>query len=144
MSTRVVASTTLSPTMSDSTFPVMREALQQALHLRFAQALDRVVLLEASALSPLAAPLTRGIIAYFQTHWQTRQHPPAHHIGHQAFARVLREGHGRLKQAPAEHEPGELSAGCLTTQDHASLKNCRRHRRADSILSILMMRGARR
>ena len=104
MSPRVVASTTLSPTMSDSTFPVMREALQQALHLRFAQALNIVTHLETSALAPLAAPLTRGIIAYFQTHWQTPQHPPAHHIGHQAFAMVLKEGHGRLKQVP--HDPG--------------------------------------
>jgi hypothetical protein len=90
--------------MSDSTFPGMREALQQALHLRFAQALDMVAHLQTSAPSPLAAPLTRGIIAYFQTYWQTPQHPLAHHRGHQAFAMVLKEGHRRLKQAP--HDPG--------------------------------------
>jgi tetratricopeptide (TPR) repeat protein len=63
-----------------------------------------VTRLDQSALSPLAAPLTRGIIAYFQTYWQTHQHPPAHQTGHQAFATVLKEGQARLQQAP--HDPG--------------------------------------
>src|SRR5215831_2345923 len=66
------------------TFALMREALQQALHLHFTAALEMTMRLEQQTQYALEAQLVQGIIAYFQSRWQI--HPPL--TGHQSGQKV--------------------------------------------------------
>jgi tetratricopeptide (TPR) repeat protein len=70
----------------------MREALRQALHLQFVQALETTAQLEEHQQPTLASRLTRGMIAYLQFHWQTQQAPAALETGHTLLQEVLEEG----------------------------------------------------
>lgn len=83
-------------------FSIMKDAVQEALHLRFAQAHDTVNRAEPSGRETLETQLTRGIIAYLQTHWQTRQRPPAHVTARKLFAQILKEGQQQLAASPRQ------------------------------------------
>jgi tetratricopeptide (TPR) repeat protein len=78
---------------------IIHDALQHALSLQFEAAIAHTTELEEAQRPTLASQLTRGMIAYFQSRWQTRQTPPAWQIGHEALAQVLEEGQKRLQQA---------------------------------------------
>jgi len=78
---------------------VMHTALRQALALQFAQAIETSAQLEEAEEPTLASQLIRGIIAYFQSRWQTPQTPPAWKVGQEAFAGVLEKGQKRLQQS---------------------------------------------
>ncbi|MGQ4808663.1 hypothetical protein NKDENANG_02051 [Candidatus Entotheonellaceae bacterium PAL068K] len=80
------------PAPSAASFAVMREALQQALHLRFAQALDTAARLESEPQSTLVSGLTQGIIAYFQSRWQMRPSSSPRETSHELLQMVLKEG----------------------------------------------------
>ena len=83
-------------------FSLMRDAVQEALHLRFAQAHDAVSRAEPDGRKTLETQLTRGIIAYLQTHWQTRQRPPAHVAARKLFTHVLQQGQRQLAASPRQ------------------------------------------
>jgi tetratricopeptide (TPR) repeat protein len=83
-------------------FSTMRDAVQEALHLRFAQAHDAVSRAEPDDRETLETQLTRGIIAYLQTHWQTRQRPPAHVTARKLFTQILQEGQRQLAESPRQ------------------------------------------
>ena len=83
-------------------FSLMRDAVQEALHLRFAQAHDAVSHAEPDGRKTLETQLTRGIIAYLQTHWQTRQRPPAHVAARKLFTHVLQQGQRQLAASPRQ------------------------------------------
>jgi tetratricopeptide (TPR) repeat protein len=80
----------------------MHNALRHALALQFAQAIETSAQLEDAQEPTLASQLTRGIIAYFQSRWQTPQTPPAWKVGQEALENVLEEGQERLQQAEKE------------------------------------------
>lgn len=61
------------PSTSGTPFSTMQAALHHTLNLNIAQALDSVNELEVDGNPTLASQLTRGMIAYFQKRWQTRQ-----------------------------------------------------------------------
>lgn len=83
-------------------FSTMSDAVQEALHLRFAQAHDAVSRAEPGGRETLETQLTRGIIAYLQMHWQTRQRPPAHVTARKLFTRILQEGQRQLAESPRQ------------------------------------------
>ena len=83
-------------------FGIMRDAVQEALHLRFVQAHDAVSRAEPDGRETLETQLTRGIIAYLQTHWQTRQRPPAHVTARKLFAQILQNGQRQLAESPRQ------------------------------------------
>ena len=83
-------------------FDTMRDAVQEALHLRFAQAHDAVSGAEPDGRETLETQLKRGIIAYLQTHWQTRQRPPAHVAARKFFAQILQDGERQLAASPRQ------------------------------------------
>ena len=83
-------------------FSLMRDAVQEALHLRFAQAHDAVSRAEPDGRKILETQLTRGIIAYLQTHWQTRQRPPAHAAARKLFTHILQQGQQQLAASPRQ------------------------------------------
>ena len=83
-------------------FSLMRDAVQEALHLRFAQAHDAVSRAEPDGRKTLETQLTRGIIAYLQTRWQTRQRPPAHVAARKLFTHVLQQGQRQLAASPRQ------------------------------------------
>ena len=79
---------------------VMREAVKQALNLRFDPAYQAIEQVQADDEESLEALLTRGIIAYLRTHWQTRQRPPAHVTARKLFAAIVERGERRLRDKP--------------------------------------------
>ena len=83
-------------------FSTMRDAVQEALHLRFDQAHDAVSRAEPDGRETLETQLTRGIIAYLQTHWQSRQRPPAHVTARKHFAQILQDGQRQLNESPRQ------------------------------------------
>ena len=83
-------------------FSTMRDAVQEALHLRFAQAHDAVSRAESNGRETLETQLTRGIIAYLQTHWQTRQRPPAPVTARKLFAQIRQECQRQLAASPRQ------------------------------------------
>ena len=83
-------------------FSIMRDAIQEALHLRFSQAHDTVSQAESDGRETLETRLTRGIIAYLQTHWQTRQRPPAHATARKLFTQMLQDGQRQLAASPRQ------------------------------------------
>lgn len=84
------------PPLPSSVSPVIREALQQALHLQFARALETAAQLEPDQQPTLASRLTRGMIAYFQVRWQTPPSSSARETGHELLQEVLEEGQKEL------------------------------------------------
>jgi tetratricopeptide (TPR) repeat protein len=90
-----MAATALTPSQTE----VMRSALHHALALQFDQALTTAAKLEKEQKPTLASQLTHGMIAYFQTRWQTRQHPPAHQTGHEALTKLLEAGQAQLPRS---------------------------------------------
>jgi tetratricopeptide (TPR) repeat protein len=97
-SSQGVAATTLTPSQTE----VMRSALHHTLALQFDQALASAANLEEKQKPTLVSQLTRGMIAYFQTRWQIRQHPPARQAGHQALTALLEAGQLQLKRSPED------------------------------------------
>lgn len=83
-------------------FSLMRDAVQEALRLRFAQAHDAVSQAEPEGRETLETQLTRGIIAYLQTRWQTHQRPPAHVAARKLFTHVLQQGQRQLAESPRQ------------------------------------------
>ena len=81
-------------------FEVIREAIQYALHLRFEQAHETLVQAEPEGEEALDARLARGIIAYLQTQWQTRQRPPAHVAGRKILTEIQQHGERQLAVKP--------------------------------------------
>lgn len=79
---------------------VMKHAVQHALHLRFSQAQETVRHAESVGGETLETRLTRGIIAYLQTHWQTRQRPSAHVTAGRLLEEVMQEGQRQLAESP--------------------------------------------
>ncbi len=90
--------TTLTPSQTES----MGSALHQALALQFEPALSTAAQLEEDQKPTLASQLTRGMIAYFQARWQTRQHPPARQAGHRVLTEVIEKGQTKLKRSPED------------------------------------------
>jgi tetratricopeptide (TPR) repeat protein len=80
-------------------FTRMREALHQALQLRFTAALEAAMRLEQSE-DLLEAQLIRGIIAYFQARWQIPLPPPTRQAGLKGLATLLETGQRQLARAP--------------------------------------------
>ena len=99
---QTTASTASTSPTSRPDFAVIRQALQQALDLRFDQGIATAAQLEEEQQPTLASNLTRGMIAYFQSRWQTRQSPTAQKAGHKALMAVLEEGKRRLEQSQEE------------------------------------------
>ncbi len=97
-SSQVVAATTLTPSQTEA----IRSALHQALALRFEQALTIATNLEEDQKPTLVSQLTRGMIAYFQARWQTRQHPPARQSGHRVLTQLLETEQPKLKRGPED------------------------------------------
>jgi tetratricopeptide (TPR) repeat protein len=89
----VPAPDTLTPTLA-----LMREALHQALQLRFPAALEVAMRLEQPSQQPLEAQLIRGIIAYFQARWQIP--PPPRQAGLKGLATLLEVGQRQLRRSP--------------------------------------------
>ncbi len=75
--------------VSPPPFTIMREALRQTLHLQFAQAMETVAQMESDEQPTPASQLTRGMIAYFQSRWQTRQAASVRQTGHEALQSIL-------------------------------------------------------
>ena len=81
-------------------YEVMKEAIRDALHLRFEQARETLRQAESEGEETLDGRLTRGIIAYLQTQWQTRQRPPAHVAGRKILAEAMQRGERQLADKP--------------------------------------------
>lgn len=81
-------------------FALMREALQQTLHLRFTPALEMTMRLEQQTPYALEAQLVRGIIAYFQARWQIHPTPGVLQSGQKALSALLKEGRRQLARSP--------------------------------------------
>jgi hypothetical protein len=93
----VPAPDTLTPT-----FALMREALHQALQLRFTAALEVAMRLEQSSPSQhlLEAQLMRGIIAYFQARWQIPLASTTRQASLKELATLLETGQRQLTRSP--------------------------------------------
>jgi hypothetical protein len=84
------------------TFTLMREALQQALHLRFTPTLETIVRLEQQTQYALEAQLVWGIIAYLQSRWQIHPASTSHQSGQKVLSALLKEGRHQLALSPRE------------------------------------------
>jgi tetratricopeptide (TPR) repeat protein len=82
------------------TFALMREALHQALQLRFTAALEIAMRLEQPSQHPLEAQLVLGIIAYFQGRWQIHSPATTRQAGLKGLARLLEAGQRQLTRSP--------------------------------------------
>ena len=91
-------------------FDVMREAIREALNLRFDAAHAGLDAAEPEGGQTLEARLAGGIIAYLQTHWQTRQRPPAHTTARKLFAGIIEDAERQLADKPHQGRP-QLLAG---------------------------------
>jgi hypothetical protein len=81
------------------TFALMREALHQALQLRFTAALEIAMRLEQPSQHPLEAQLVRGIIAYFQGRWQIHSPATMRQAGLKGLAALLEAGQRQLTRS---------------------------------------------
>jgi tetratricopeptide (TPR) repeat protein len=110
-----------------TTFALMREALHQALQLRFTAALGVAMRLEQPAQHLLEAQLMRGIIAYFQARWQIPPPSTTRQAGLKVLATLLEAGQRQLTRSlrtPRLHLVLGLAAifqGLLQQQSGASL-----------------------
>jgi len=91
----VPAPDTLPPTST-----LMREALHQALQLRFPAAQEIIMRLEQPSPPPLEAQLVRGIIAYFQARWQIPPPSTARQAGLKGLTTLLEAGQRQLTRSP--------------------------------------------
>lgn len=91
------------PAPLESTFAIMRQALRQTLQLHFEAALEVAASLEDDHQPTLASRLTRGMIAYFQTRWQTPPASSARTTGHQLLQEVMTDE----QQRRGRHEQPE-------------------------------------
>jgi tetratricopeptide (TPR) repeat protein len=89
---------------SSPTFTVMRQALQQALHLQFTQALETVAQLEPEQQPTLASRLTRGMIAYLQDRWQIDPSTTIRDSGHETLQLAIEAGKKQLAKRTDESE----------------------------------------
>jgi len=109
------------------TFTLMHEALQQALHLRFAAAFEAAMHLEQPTQRSLEAQLVRGIIAYFQARWQIHPAPTNRQSGQKVLAALLEAGQRQLARSPREPRLqlilgiGAVFHGLLQQQSGSSL-----------------------
>ncbi len=87
-------------TLTPSQTKEMHSAFHQALALQFDQAHETADKLEKDEKPTLVSQLTRGMIAYFQARWQTRQRPPARQTSHRALSKLLEKGQSQLKRSP--------------------------------------------
>ena len=78
----------------------MREALHQALQLRFTAAVEIARRLEQPSQHPLEAPLVLGIIAYFQGRWQIHSPTTARQAGQKGLTTLLEAGQRQLTRSP--------------------------------------------
>jgi tetratricopeptide (TPR) repeat protein len=99
----------------ESTFATMRRALYQTLRLRFEAAIEVAASLEDDHQPTLASRLTRGMIAYFQTRWQTPRASSARTTGHQLLQEVLAED--RQHRGGHEQPEGDLFRGLAAVFD---------------------------
>ncbi len=90
--------TTLTPSQTEA----IGSALHQTLALQFKQALATADNLEKDQKPTFVSQLTRGMIAYFQARWQTRQEPPARQEGHKVLTELLEKGQSELKRSPED------------------------------------------
>ena len=82
------------------TFALMHEALHQALQLRFTAALEVAMRLEQPPQHLLEAQLIRGIIAYFQAHWQIPPPSTTRQAGLKGLTTLLEAGQRQLTRSP--------------------------------------------
>ena len=80
-------------------FEVVREAVRNALDLRFEQAGEALAAAKAEGEETLEARLARGIIAYLQAHWQPRRRPPAP-AARELLTAVMEDAERRLAAQP--------------------------------------------
>jgi len=78
----------------------MREALHQALQLRFSAAWEVAMRLEQPSQHLLEAHLIRGIIAYFQARWQIPPPSTTRQDGLKRLATLLEAGQRQLTRSP--------------------------------------------
>jgi tetratricopeptide (TPR) repeat protein len=90
------------PASSSASFSTMRAVLHHALNLDIAQALDGIDELEIDGNPTLASQLTRGMIAYFQKRWQTRQASTLPLHGYEDLQAVLETPGKALVDNPQE------------------------------------------
>lgn len=81
-------------------FAVMRDAIRDALNLRFDGAHEALDPVEPEVEQTLEGRLALGIIAYLQTDWQTRQRPPAHVTARKLFTKIIEDGERQLADKP--------------------------------------------
>jgi tetratricopeptide (TPR) repeat protein len=86
----------------EASLAIMRDALQQALQLRFAAAYERAKSLLGEEQTALEAALVHGMIAYFQARWQTRPVPVPAQKGQEFFVTLLDKGQPQLAKAPRD------------------------------------------
>jgi tetratricopeptide (TPR) repeat protein len=79
---------------------LMRQALHQALQMRFSAAAELSVHLEQHSPHALEAQLVRGMIAYFQSRWQMHSAPPSRQSGQQVLSALLEQGQRQLTRSP--------------------------------------------
>ena len=78
----------------------MRDALHQALQLRFTSALEIAMRLEQPSQHQLEAQLIRGIIAYFQARWQIPPPSATRQAGLKGLTTLLEAGQRQLTRSP--------------------------------------------
>ena len=81
---------------------IMRRAIHQALNVQFDAAIETAMQLQDENKSTFGSHLLRGIIAYLQTRWQSRQSPSADEVGHKALSTVLEAGPKYLSASEPE------------------------------------------
>jgi tetratricopeptide (TPR) repeat protein len=97
-----LANPSAAPAPLTTIFTLMREALQQALHLHFTSAVETTMRLEQQTQYVLEAQLVRGIIAYFQARWQIRPTPTVRQPGQKVLSTLLKEGQRQLTRSPRD------------------------------------------
>lgn len=101
------------PSAPSAPYSAMRAAMHHALNLDFAQALNRAAELEIDGKATLASHLTRGMIAYFQKRWQTRQALAQHLHGYENLQAVLETP----EKALVDNPQGQLYVGLAAVFD---------------------------
>ncbi len=86
--------------LTSSQAEMMRSAFHQALALQFDQAHKIAEKLDEGEKTTRVSQLTRGIIAYFQTQWQSRRRASARRTGHRVLTELLEKGQAELKRSP--------------------------------------------
>ncbi|MDH3601937.1 MAG: hypothetical protein OEU26_20180, partial [Candidatus Tectomicrobia bacterium] len=81
---------------------IMRRAIQQALNVQFDAAIETAAQLQDEDQPTFGSHLLRGIIAYLQSRWQSRQSPSAYKVGHKALSAVLEDGPKHLSASEPE------------------------------------------